>query len=131
MRFALDTNTISYAVRGAGNVRAELAKAKPGDVAIPSMCIFEVLRGVYTRNIGAARLRLLTEFLQSFPSVEFDFAAADHAARIDTDLAAAGISISRIDTLIAGTARAHTLTLITRNLSEFSRVPGLTTVDWY
>ena len=131
MRFALDTNTISYAVRGSGGVRVGLARIRAGDVGIPSMCVFEVLRGAYKRNVGAARHRLLNEFLQSYPTIEFDAVAADHAARIDAELAAAGVPIGRMDGLIAGTARARALTLVTRNLTEFARVPGLTTVDWY
>jgi len=36
-----------------------------------------------------------------------------------------------MDTLIAATALAHSATLVTRNVREFARVPGLKSVDWY
>jgi tRNA(fMet)-specific endonuclease VapC len=36
-----------------------------------------------------------------------------------------------MDVLIAGTAIALQATLVTHNIKEFSRVSGLTIVDWY
>jgi tRNA(fMet)-specific endonuclease VapC len=35
------------------------------------------------------------------------------------------------DTLIAATALRHQATLVTRNIREFSRVPGLHWLNWH
>ena len=131
MKFALDTNVISYAIRGEGNVRAQLAATIASDVGIPSLCVFEVLRGAYSRKVGPAKFRQFSAFFRSYETLALDFLSADHAAQIEFDLAATGAPIGRMDALIAGTARAHGLTFVTHNLSEFSRVPGLAVIDWY
>jgi tRNA(fMet)-specific endonuclease VapC len=43
----------------------------------------------------------------------------------------AGSGIGPIGTLIAGTALAHSATLVTHNTKEFSRVRGLRLLDWF
>jgi len=46
-------------------------------------------------------------------------------------MARRGEAIGPLDTLIAGSALAHRATLVTRNVREFARVPGLEIVNWY
>ena len=46
-------------------------------------------------------------------------------------MARKGDAIGPVDTLIAGSALAHHATLVTRNVREFARVPGLDVVNWY
>lgn len=41
-----------------------------------------------------------------------------------------GIPIGPYDILIAGQAMARRMVLVTHNLSEFNRVPGLQCEDW-
>jgi len=63
--------------------------------------------------------------------VPFDSAAAEAAARIRVELETHGSSIGPLDLLIAGTALSRgDATLVTNNIQEFSRVPGLHVVDW-
>ena len=47
------------------------------------------------------------------------------------DLESAGTPIGPHDTLIAATALRHQATLVTRNVREFARVPGLQWVNWH
>lgn len=61
----------------------------------------------------------------------FDSECATLAARIRAELEAAGTPIGPDDTLIAATALRHQGTLVTRNVREFSRVPGLQWVNWH
>jgi len=131
LKFALDTNTISYAMRGEGAVRSNISSHPVRDIGIPAICVYESLRGGLTRGFGRKRFRELENFLASFAIIPFEWRAADHASRIAADLARVGLSIGGSDILIAGTARANALTLVTRNISEFSRAPGLTVVNWY
>lgn len=53
------------------------------------------------------------------------------AAGVRADLEEVGTPIGPIDTLIAGTALAHGAILVTRNVREFERVPGLRVEDWF
>jgi tRNA(fMet)-specific endonuclease VapC len=59
----------------------------------------------------------------------FDSECAAHAARIRATLEALGLAIGPHDTLTAATAMRYHGTLVTRNVSEFSRVAGLQWVD--
>ncbi len=65
-----------------------------------------------------------------FEVVEFNKEDAWQAAEIRAMLARAGTPIGSYDVLIAGQARARDLTLITRNMGEFSRVDGLRAENW-
>jgi tRNA(fMet)-specific endonuclease VapC len=62
--------------------------------------------------------------------VPFDSAAAEAAARIRVELETHCSLIGPLDLLIAGTALSRGATLVTNNIQEFSRVPGLHVVDW-
>jgi tRNA(fMet)-specific endonuclease VapC len=63
--------------------------------------------------------------------VPFDRNAAMAAATIRAQLEQQGTPIGPIDVLIAGVAVAERATIVTRNIGEFSRVAGLSIVDWY
>ncbi|KYG01863.1 hypothetical protein BE21_55765 [Sorangium cellulosum] len=63
-------------------------------------------------------------------SLSFDDVAAERYAVIRAELEGRGQSIGANDLLIAAIALAHDLTLVTHNISEFSRVTGLRLEDW-
>jgi tRNA(fMet)-specific endonuclease VapC len=60
----------------------------------------------------------------------FEREAAEVYAEIRLRLERAGRPIGERDLLIAAIARFHRLTVVTRNLGEFTRVPGLPAEDW-
>jgi tRNA(fMet)-specific endonuclease VapC len=53
------------------------------------------------------------------------------AAEVRVALERMGETIGPMDTLIAATALAHGATLVTRNVRESGRVPGLSVVNWH
>jgi len=61
----------------------------------------------------------------------FDEKSAEQAARIRRHLEKAGKKVGPLDILIAGTAQANGAVLVTNNVKEFSRVPGLEVEDWF
>jgi len=70
-------------------------------------------------------------FLQPMQRLPFDSDCAAHAAMIRVELEAAGMPIGPHDTLIATTAIRYQATSVTRNMREFSRVPGLLCLNWH
>ena len=62
--------------------------------------------------------------------VDFTPGAASASAAIRAELARVGKPIGPYDLMIAGHARALSLTLVTRNLREFRRVRGLSVEKW-
>jgi len=69
-------------------------------------------------------------FAQAFPLLLFDADCAESAAEVRRDLDSRGQRIGPYDTLIAGSALANGLIVVTHNVGEFGRVTGLTIEDW-
>ena len=131
MSFALDTNTLIYFFRGEGQVAACLWEVPPGAVGIPAVVLYELRTGIAKSSAPQKRARQLGALLRHVQVLPFGIEEAQAAAKIRARLEAEGRPIGPMDTLIAGTAVATGATLITRNLKEFGRVPGLAVADWY
>lgn len=129
-RYALDTNTLSYFMRGEGRVAQRLAATSPQQVAVPAIVAYEIRYGL-SRSGRPALVTAFQHMMQAVAVLGFDAEAAEHAADIRTRLAEAGTPIGPHDILIAATARRHGCTLVTHNTREFARVPSLLLEDWY
>lgn len=77
------------------------------------------------------RLAALEQMLRPMQVLPFDGECAAHAAHIRAALEAAGKPIGPHDILIAATALRHQAILVTRNIREFARVPGLQSISWH
>ncbi len=129
----LDSNTISYYFRGDPLVVPRMQALKPAEVGVPVIVEYELRYGLMRLppEAAAPRLAALAKLLQPLQVLPFDSECAAHAARIRAELESIGMPIGPHDTLIAATALRHQATLVTRNVREFSRVPGLQWVDWH
>jgi tRNA(fMet)-specific endonuclease VapC len=70
------------------------------------------------------------ELRRLFRSLPFDDAAGEIAARVNAGLELKGERIGHNDLFIAAVALSQDLTLVTHNVREFGRVPGLRIEDW-
>ena len=130
MTHALDTNVVSGTFRELFSTLAHRVAAKPrSDVAIPSVVRAEILFGAI-KGAGQERTRRLRLFLAEFPELPFDEKCVEVYAQARADLERTGQRIGALDLLIAATALANDLVLVTHNTAEFSRVPGLRLEDW-
>lgn len=129
----LDSNTISYYFRGDPQVVPRLQALSPADLGAPAIVEYELRYGLLRLPPEAAQPRLaaLAALLRPMRILPFDSECAVHAARLRVELEATGTPIGPHDTLIAATALRHQATLITRNVREFSRVPGLQCLNWH
>jgi tRNA(fMet)-specific endonuclease VapC len=129
----LDTNTISYYFRGDPMVVPRFQAIRPTDLAVPSIVEYELRYGLLRlpSEAAAPRLQALTQLLRPMQLLSFDSECAVEAARIRVTLEALGSPIGPHDTLIAAMVLRYQATLVTRNVSEFSRVQGLQWVDWH
>jgi tRNA(fMet)-specific endonuclease VapC len=130
--YTLDSNAcISHLrTRGVSSVSRRLSAASAADVMITSIVVAELLYGAFRSRDAAKNLAEVKAFLSPFASTPFDDDAASHYAEIRNDLARLGTPIGPNDLMIAATARARNLTLVTHNTAEFSRVSGLKIDDW-
>ncbi len=129
--FALDTNALIHFFQGRGQVAERLLATPPAEIAIPAVSAYEIETGIAKSSNPIKRRRQWRTLLDLITILPFDHSAATHSAKVRAKLEATGQPIGPLDTLIAGTALAHNATLVTHNLREFSRVPGLTVIDWY
>lgn len=127
---ALDANVVSVAFRdgSSGPALGILAHTRSA-LAIPDVVrgeiLFGALKGGNPRQIGEIRA-----FLGLFPTLPFDHRCVEVYAQARAELERRGQRIGALDLLIAATALAHGLILVTHNTSEFTRVPGLRVEDW-
>jgi tRNA(fMet)-specific endonuclease VapC len=130
----LDTNVVIAAInRRKPSVRERLLqRLVDGDViGIPAIVLFEMWYGIAksTRpDDNAANLQgFLSLDVTPWP---FDSDDAREAGDIRAALERAGTPIGAYDLLIAAQARRRNATLVSANVREFSRVPGLRFEDW-
>ena len=129
MKYLLDTNAVIAILKGDAAVLARrLRTHAPGDFVLSAIVAHELFYGAYKSRDSAANLARL-EKLQ-FAVVEFDHDDAREAGRVRAALAANGLPIGPYDVLIAGQALSRGLILVTHNMREFGRVPGLLLEDW-
>lgn len=128
---ALDSNALIHALKGRGRVRERLAETEPGRISIPAVVAYEVEYGTLRSGNPAVRRRELQRLLSVVEVLPFDIGAAERAAKIRWELEKRGEAIGPSDLMIAGTAMAFGCVLVTHNVAEFSRVPGLVLEDWF
>ena len=129
--YLLDTNACIRVLNGSSErLVTRLRSHAPSEVRLSSVTRAELLFGARRSARVAENLRLLASFFAPFVSLPFDDACAERYGVVRASLAAAGKPIGPNDLLIAATALAHDLTLVTHNVREFSRVPELGIEDW-
>lgn len=90
----------------------------------------ELLHGAYKYGNAVEREKKIRCALLDVPSFPFDDKAAVEYARIRDYLEREGKVIGNMDLQIAAISLVHGLKLITHNVEEFKRVPGLIIEDW-
>ena len=130
MRFLLDTDTISFALRGEGRVADELRRRSPSEVCTSSIVVGELELGVSRR--GSRKLRRELEGVYAGLQVlAYDMEAARRHGRLAASLLDRGVPIGVEDTMVAAHALARKLTLVTHKTRHFDRVAGLRVEDWF
>jgi len=129
LRFMLDTDTVSYALRGQGDVGAQILEHRPSELCVSAITVAELRYGTARRK--SSRLdQLVDNFISNIAVVPFDETCATNFGRIANELTESGTPIGELDALIAAHAIALSVTLVTNNLKHFSRVPGLKLANW-
>jgi len=96
--------------------------------AISVVTTHEYLRGIYqlfgeNRKLLQSKLASAESELRHFEIIPYSYDVAKRSAFIEAELAKAGIAIGLADTIIASTALHFNLTLVTRDLQHFKRIP--------
>ena len=131
MQWLLDTNAWILLLKSASEPLVNrLAEQQEGDVVLCSIVKAELWHGAHKYAKRNQRLERLAELFARHVSLPFNDAAAWEYAEIRDHLERQGTVIGPNDLKIAAICRTHQVGLVTANLNEFQRVPGLISEDW-
>jgi tRNA(fMet)-specific endonuclease VapC len=127
--FMLDTDMVSWALRGRGGVGARVLAHRPSQICISSITLAELRFGADAKASRALH-RLIDAFVRPIDVLPFDQTAANKFGVVAAQLARKGEPIGTFDTLIAAHALACGVTLVSNNTKHFQRVAGLKLANW-
>jgi tRNA(fMet)-specific endonuclease VapC len=134
MNYLLDTNAcIALMALTTNAVQTHFARAsqRGSRFYTSSVVAFELWYGVFKSARLADNTRRCEAFFAGpIELLAFQDTDAKVAGEIRAELERVGKPIGAYDLLLAGQAMRHKLTLVTANVSEFSRVKGLVWEDW-
>lgn len=129
--FLLDTNICIYLMKNTyPKLTERLFSYSPSQMAVSSITVFELEYGA-AKSKWSEKTRLNLElFLAPFTIIPFDGKDAVIAGQVRRYLEKEGTPIGPYDLQIAAQALSRDMTVITHNVNEFNRVPGIKTEDW-
>lgn len=131
MELMLDTNVCIYLIKEhPPSVVERFATHAVGDIGISVMTLAELEYGVSKSGRPARNREALDQFISPLEVAPFDRQATAAYGKLRTTLEKKGRTIGSMDLLIAAHALSLDVRLITRNVREFGRVPGLRVEDW-
>lgn len=130
----LDTCICSFIMREQPEAvlkRLEQAVLRRHRIVVSAITYAEMRFGCTGKKASPRHAQLVDAFCSRLDAVlAWDRAAVDATTKIRAVLAAAGTPIGSNDAAIAGHAIASGAILVTNNVREFERVPGLQYEDW-
>ncbi len=131
LRYLLDTHICIYALSGRyPQVQRRVDRQASGRIAISAIVYGELQFGIAKSSRREDALLRLDTFIQIVAVLPLPVEAAEHYGEIRALLAARGTPMGGNDLWIASHALAANVTLVTNNISEFERVPGLRLANW-
>jgi tRNA(fMet)-specific endonuclease VapC len=129
VQYLLDTNTVSYIIKGNPRVQKRLLSVAMAEVGISVITEAELLFGL-ARRPEATKLKIVVEeFLLRVEVLPWDSEAARQYSRIRATLESGGEPMGNLDLMIAAQALASDLILVSSD-AVFRRVKGLKIEDW-
>ncbi len=133
MAVLIDASILIEYERGRLDLERYLAQRQQEEFFLSVVTASELLHGVHRAaqsEVRAKRSAFVEALLERFPLLPIDLTTARAHAQVWAELAAAGKMIGPNDLWLAATGLAHGLTMVTANVREFTRVPGLAVEVW-
>jgi tRNA(fMet)-specific endonuclease VapC len=130
LKYLLDTNIVIYVIKRRPLEVMGVFNENSGRMAISAITLSELYHGAEKSAKVAQNLAVVEEFASLLEVLPYSAKASQHYGAIRADLERVGRPIGVNDPHIAAHARSEGLTLVTNNMGEFERVPGLLLENW-
>ena len=130
LEYMLDTNICIYVIKNRPAALRERFDQLAEALCISVITLGELLYGVEKSARRTENLQAVEQFAARLEVVPFSPRAAAHFGQIRAELAKLGTLCGAYDMLIGAHARSEGLMLVTNNVREFQRIPGLLVVNW-
>ena len=130
LRYLLDTNIVIYVLKRRPVEALSTFSANASRMAISSITLAELMHGAEKSSRMSENLATVEDFCSRLQVLPYGAKAAQHYGAIRAALEKIGQPIGVNDLHIAAHARSEGLVLVTNNMGEFARVPGLELENW-
>ncbi len=130
LKYLLDTNIVIYVIKRRPLEVMGVFNQNAGRMAISAITLSELYHGAEKSAKVAQNLAAVEDFASRLEVLPYSAKASQHYGAIRAELEKAGRPIGVNDLHIAAHARSEGLTLVTDNMGEFERVPGLLLENW-
>ncbi|WP_130835891.1 type II toxin-antitoxin system tRNA(fMet)-specific endonuclease VapC [[Erwinia] mediterraneensis] len=130
LKFMLDTNICIFTIKNKPEHVRTRFNLNTARMCISTVTLMELIYGAEKSQAPERNLAVVEGFLSRLDVLDYDALAAVHTGQIRAELARKGTPVGPYDQMIAGHARSRGLIVVTNNLHEFERIPGIRTEDW-
>lgn len=129
--YMLDTNICIYLIKKRPlNFLEKFKSIRKNNLCISVITYAELKYGVERSSSKKMNQRIVTDFVSHLDVLPWNMDAADHYGKLRSSLEKKGTPIGNMDLLIASHALSGKCILVSNNLREFKRVPGLKYENW-
>ena len=130
LKYLLDTNIVIYVIKRRPIEVLGLFNEHAERMAMSAITLSELYHGAEKSAKVSQNLEVIEEFSSLLEVLPYTGKASAHYGSIRSALEKAGQPIGVNDLHIAAHARSEGLVVVTNNVSEFARVPGLMVENW-
>lgn len=130
LKYLLDTNIVIYTMKQRPQQVKRRFKQHDGQMCMSAVTLGELVFGAEHSQQVEKNLADIEAMAARLEVLPFDTRSAYQFGQIRADISSRGQPIGPYDMMIAGQARAAGLVLVTNNIKEFSKVPGLLLENW-
>jgi tRNA(fMet)-specific endonuclease VapC len=130
LTYMLDTNICIYVMKNYPLELQEKFNSLAEQLCISSVTLGELHYGAEKSACRAENLTAVEDFVARLDVLPFDAKAAAHYGQLRAELKRAGTPCGPHDMQIGAHARSEGLIVVTNNMREFSRMPGVRAENW-
>jgi len=130
VKYLLDTDIIIYWMKGNRDISHKIVSEGFSNIAAADISKAELYYGAYKSLRTEANLAAITTLTERISFIPFNDPSQSIFGMIKADLERKGTRLDDVDLMIASTAIAFNLVLVTNNINHMQRIPGINIENW-